>query len=92
MGDEEVSAVARSSNQKYKLIRLFQILWEQTDEDHPLTVPALIAALEAQGIGAERKSIYDDMEALRTLGLDVQNRKGRTPGWFWGSGPLRWRS
>ncbi len=88
MGDEEVSAVARSSNQKYKLIRLFQILWEQTDEDHPLTVPALIAALEAQGIGAERKSIYDDMEALRTLGLDVQNRKGRTPGWFLGERPF----
>jgi predicted DNA-binding transcriptional regulator YafY len=88
MSSKEVSAVARSSNQKYKLIRLCQILWEQTDEDHPLTVPALIAALESHGIGAERKSIYDDMEALRTLGLDVQNRKGRTPGWFLGERPF----
>ena len=36
------------------------------------------------GIKAERKSIYDDLEALRQLGMDVQCRKGHTPGWFIG--------
>ena len=35
-------------------------------------------------MGAERKSIYDDMDALRELGLDVQSRKGKSPGWFIG--------
>ena len=42
------------------------------------------SALEAWDIKAERKSIYDDMEALRTLGMDVQSRKGKSPGWFLG--------
>ena len=69
----------RSANQKLKLLCLCRILWERTDEDHPLTVPELIQALEAWDIKAERKSIYDDMEALRTLGMDVQSRKGKSP-------------
>ena len=74
----------RSANQKLKLLCLCRILWERTDEDHPLTVPELIQALEAWDIKAERKSSYDDMEALRTLGMDVQSRKGKSPGWFLG--------
>ena len=74
----------RSTNQKLKLLCLCRILWERTDEDHPMTVPELIRALEEWDIKAERKSIYDDMEALRVFGLDVQNRKGKDPGWFLG--------
>ena len=54
----------RSANQKLKLLCLCRILWERTDEDHPLTVPELIQALEAWDIKAERKSIYDDLEVV----------------------------
>ena len=79
----------RSANQKLKLLCLCKILWERTDEDHPLTVAELIQALEAWDIKAERKSIYDDMEALRAFGLDVQNRKGKSPGWFLGERPFQ---
>ena len=79
----------RSANQKLKLLCLCKILWERTDEEHPLTVPELIQALEAWDIRAERKSIYDDMEALRAFGLDVQNRKGKAPGWFLGERPFQ---
>ena len=35
-------------------------------------------------IQAERKSIYDDLDALARFGVDVQCRKGRSPGWFVG--------
>ena len=76
--------MAKGANQKSKLLRLWQILEERTDEEHPLTTPELIALLEQEDISAERKSIYDDMETLRRCGLDVQNRKGKTPGWFVG--------
>lgn len=76
--------MARGANQKLKLSLLERILLRETDEDHPMTVPQLISALEKHGVTAERKSIYDDMEALRELGLDVQCRKGRAPGWFIG--------
>ena len=76
--------MAKSSNQKTKLLHLCRILLRQTDEDHPITVAQIIEELARYGIKAERKSIYDDMESLRQFGLDVQCRKGRSSGWFIG--------
>ena len=76
--------MAKSANQKLKLLRLYDILMRQSDEEHPIPVPELIRELERWDIKAERKSIYDDLEALSDLGVDIQSRKGRTPGWFIG--------
>ncbi|MEG0765068.1 MAG: WYL domain-containing protein [Pseudoflavonifractor sp.] len=76
--------MARGANQKLKLPLLEEYLLRETDEDHPVTVTELIEALAKREVTAERKSVYDDMEALRELGLDVQCRKGHTPGWFVG--------
>lgn len=76
--------MAKSEHQKLKLLYLYQYLLQQTDEEHPATVPELIEALRRRGVGAERKSIYDDLDALHMFGLDIQNRRGRPPGWFVG--------
>ena len=76
--------MAKSANQKLKLLRLYNILMHQSDEEHPIPVPELIHELERWEIKAERKSIYDDLDALAELGVDIQSRKGRTPGWFIG--------
>ncbi len=59
------------SKQKEKLIYLQKILLEQTDDEHKLTGPELIAQLDLYGISAERKTIYDDVAALIETGLDV---------------------
>ena len=72
----------RSANQKTKLLRLAQLLLHSSDEEHPLTVRQIIDELAKYDISAERKSVYDDLETLRQLGLDVQCRKGASPGWF----------
>ena len=48
-----------------------RILLEKTDETHSITMPEIITALKLQGISAERKSIYNDIESLRTYGLDI---------------------
>jgi len=66
--------MAKSSNQKLKLMYLAKILQEKTDEDHGLTMPELIEELARFDVKAERKSIYDDMEALQLLGMDVDKR------------------
>ena len=64
--------MAGSENQKFKLLYLYQILMEETDEDHVLTTPQLIAKLAARGVKAERKSVYADLAALRDeFGLDI---------------------
>ncbi len=75
----------KSPNQKMKLLVLQQLLLTKTDEDHTLTIQQMIEELERWDIKAERKSLYDDMEVLRNFGMDVQCRKGRSPGWFVGS-------
>ena len=76
--------MSKTPNQKTKLLHLARMLLRQTDEEHPLAVAQIIEELARQDIKAERKSVYDDMEALRLFGLDVQCRKGKSPGWFVG--------
>ena len=49
--------MSKNPNQKLKLLYLYQILLQRTDENHKLTTDELRAALERCGITAERKSI-----------------------------------
>lgn len=74
----------KGPGQKRKLLELARILLENTDEDHPMSTAEVIGALERLEIVAERKSVYDDMDQLRQAGLDIQNHKGKCPGWFIG--------
>ena len=53
--------MAKSSNQKLKLLYLIKILSEKTDENHCLSAQRLIDELAKYDIKAERKSIYDDI-------------------------------
>ena len=73
------------SHQKLKMMYLAKILMEQTDEEHTITVPGMIAELSKLGISAERKSIYDDLENLKLFGLDICSRKSKTHDYFIGS-------
>jgi hypothetical protein len=57
--------MAKSSNQKLKLIYLMKILLEKTDETHSITMSEIIDSLDAYNISAERKSLYNDIENLR---------------------------
>lgn len=61
-------------NRKAKLKTLYvrQILEQETDADHGLTMRQLIERLEALGIEAERKSVYRDINILREFGVDIQ--------------------
>ena len=70
------------SHQKLKLLYLMQILLEQTDEEHTITVPQMIAELSKLGISAERKSIYDDLEYLKLFGIDICSNKTRTTNYY----------
>lgn len=65
----------KGTNQKFKLYYLARIMVEKTDDEHMITMPEIKAALEAYGCTADRKSLYDDLEALRVLGIDVVGEK-----------------
>jgi len=72
----------KSVNQKQKILYLMQILNEQTDENHMLTVNELISKLAKLDIKAERKTIYDDIETLRLYGLDIVMSKSKSYGYY----------
>ncbi len=74
--------MARSANQKLKCLYLRQFLLENTDEAHPVTVSQMIDYLARHDIAAERKSIYDDIDGLRSYGLDIEYRKAQDGGYF----------
>lgn len=76
----------KGTKQKLKLLYLMKIFLEQTDDNHKLTTPELIAKLDNYGISAERKSIYDDVEALRDYGLDIiKEQEGKNHYYYVGS-------
>ena len=75
--------MARSSNQKLKLLYVMQYLLQETDADHPAPTGKIVDFLAAQGIAAERKSIYDDIEALRLFGIDIEQNESRRSGGYY---------
>lgn len=70
--------MAKSSNQKLKVLYLAKILLERTDEENALSLAEIIEALSEYGVTAERKSLYDDFESLRVFGIDIEKKHGKT--------------
>ncbi len=58
--------------QKLKILYILDILKENTDDTHGITVKEIIKELESRGVMAERKSVYSDIELLRDIyGADI---------------------
>lgn len=73
--------MAKSHNQKAKILYLAKMLRE-TGENRVLSMQDILACLMESGIQAERKSIYDDIEALRDFGMDIRFKRGRPGGYY----------
>lgn len=67
--------MARSEKQKLKTMAVLDILRENTDDEHGISMPEIIEKLDAKGITAERKSIYKDIETLQDYGFEVSGDK-----------------
>lgn len=73
--------MAKSNNQKGKVLYLEHLLCE-TGEDRIISMQEILTYLSDRGISAERKSIYDDLDVLRSFGMDIQYRRGKPGGYF----------
>lgn len=62
----------RYSRQKLKLLYLLDIFKKHSSEDHPLTLAEIAEKLAENGIESERKSLYDDMDALTSFGCTIE--------------------
>ena len=73
--------MAKSHNQKAKILILEHLLAD-TSRDRIVTMQEILDKLAEYEIMAERKSIYDDLEALREFGLDIEFKRGRPGGYY----------
>lgn len=73
--------MAKSFNQKQKLLLILSYLQENTDEKHAVTAEQLKTYLSNNGITSERKSIYSDINTLIDMGYDIITRKGKDGGY-----------
>ena len=73
--------MAKSNNQKAKILYLERLLRE-TGENHVVTMKEILSFLQDKGICAERKSVYDDMEVLRSMGMCIHFRRERPSGYY----------
>ncbi len=75
--------MARHPNQKLKIIYVLKILLENTNDENEdvnecsngITMQEIISKLRLNGIDAERKSVADDMDALRELGFEIMREQ-----------------
>ena len=79
-------AERKGENQKLKMLYLVQLFSRETDDTHKLTMPEIIAKLAADGVNADRKTLYQDFEELRRFGFDIISEKdGRNFYYYLGS-------
>lgn len=74
--------MSKQEGQRAKLLALLHIFQTQTDEQHRLNVPQLVAMLEQQGIPCERKSVYSDIDTLNGMGYHIELQRGRGGGYW----------
>ena len=62
---------------KDRLLTLREILINETDSDHPITVVEIISRLNADGFTADRKTVYKDIETLKAHGVNIAHERKR---------------
>ena len=72
----------KTSNQKRRILLLQEMLLHETDEEHPISMAEIMQRLRQYDIDADRRSIYDDIEALRQNGLEIKSEKLPTTKYF----------
>ena len=67
--------MAEKGYTKLKLLFIKQYLEKYSDEDSLVKADELIEMLSDKGISCERKSIYADINALKSFGVDISTEK-----------------
>ena len=62
---------------KARLLKLWEILKRESDENNKLTTSELLEKLNKQGLDCDRRTLYGDVELLNDMGLEVMIERGR---------------
>ena len=56
---------------RIKLMKIWEILSQETDEDHPMSTNELLEKLNELGIICTRKTLYNDIDTLNEFGYEI---------------------
>lgn len=73
------------SQTSLRILELFRFLYQQTDENHTVTVSDMITYLNEKGIQAVRQTIYADINILTDAGFDIVVVKSTQNQYFMGN-------
>lgn len=65
--------MAKENIRKVKLLKLLELLRQNTDEEHPLSTAQIVATLSEMGIPCDRRTISQDIVALNDLGYEIMS-------------------
>ena len=66
--------MAEEKNQKIKLLKIMEILRQETDEEHPMTKVELAARLVAMNVSCSPRSLIRDIKLLNEQGYEIMER------------------
>lgn len=73
------------SSVKLRMLYTMKILFQKTDERHPMSAADIGKELGKYGMSADRKTVYSDIETLNEFGMDILQAKGSNGGYYVGS-------
>lgn len=62
---------------KIKLLKIWEILKQESDENRPMTTGQIIERLSDSGITCDRRTLYADIATLNSFGYEVVTQKGQ---------------
>lgn len=65
--------MTKDNCQKIKLLKLMELLRQETDENHPITTSEICRRLGEMGISCERRTVGKDMKVLRRQGFEIMS-------------------
>ena len=66
--------MAEENYQKIKLLKIMEILRQETDEDHPMTKAELSARLESMNVSSSVRSLSRDIKLLNEQGYEIMEQ------------------
>ena len=63
--------MARENFRKIKLLKLLEMLRQNTDEQHPMPTSSIISSLAQMGITCDRRTLAQDIAILSDLGYEI---------------------
>ena len=70
---------------KRRLLLVQKLLYENTDEQHPLTTFEILDYLESQGIVTNRKTLKGDIDLMVDCGMDIITVQSKPNRYYWGA-------